>query len=73
MRKNFYFSTETGRRIHQFRKSDDRIEGEGEVKAMRTVVHDFRLSYPWNIELDLSNRHLEVPVWNLRSVSGLEL
>lgn len=73
MRKNLYFSIETRRRIHKFCKSNNSIEGEGEVKAMRTIVSDFGLRHPWTLELDLSNRHLEVPAWNLRCVSGLEL
>lgn len=42
------------------------------MKKMRTMLNELKLRCPWNIELNLSNRHLGTPVWNLGSVFGLE-
>lgn len=53
-------------------RRDYRIDG-GDTKITRTLLNELRLRYPWNIELDLSNRHLEKPAWNLGSVFGLEI
>lgn len=43
------------------------------MKIMRTILNELKLRYPWNIELNLSNRHLGPPVWNLGSVFRLEI
>lgn len=59
-----------------YRIGETKIEGTidgGETKIMRTLLNELRLRYPWNIELNLSNRHLEKPAWNLGSVFGLEI
>lgn len=43
------------------------------MKIMRTILNELKLRYPWNIELNLSNRLLGPPVWNLASVFRLEI
>lgn len=50
---------ESGRIIHEPCRRESKVEGEGEV-GPETILNESRLTFLWSMQLDLSNRLLEI-------------